>query len=137
MDENEQDEVKRLKGQSTAQITKMARDLVAAKGAKYVEIKGAARLASDETDLAAFLKAYSQIMEASIPFNLTTLDVMMACMSKLPAVMGLDILNNTKFIEMDAMLSALRSKMLNDRAAKIKASAPELFTPGADSSKTL
>lgn len=112
-------------------VQKAAVEMLEQCGRTYVEIRPPDFFEKDIRATKAEIIAWNQILKGSVPYNLNTIEVMLFIMAKIPIVAGADILTRNGYNDLNAMLSAIRNRLKEERDKRINESSPGL-SPNID-----
>lgn len=139
-EKNEIDSLKRLKEDAQREIQKMAYISMVRMGEDWTRSHGPDGLAKEMLNIRVFIKTWNDISHTAIPFNLQTIDIMLAAIANVPVSARNPALSaSPHYINFYSIFSAVRNELVRGRDEKLKlvGMPPELSTPGAETEKPM
>lgn len=109
-------------------------------GEDWTRSHGPDGLAKEMLNIRVFIKTWNDISHTAIPFNLQTIDTMLAAIANVPvSARNLQLAASPHYINFYSIFSAVRNELMRGRDAKLKAAgmSSELSTPGNDVTKNV
>ena len=139
-EKKEIDALKKLQEDAQKDIQKAAYRSMVLMGEEWTRDHGPDGLAKEMLNIRAFIKSWNDISHTAIPFNLQTIDVMLAAIANVPvSARSPQLAASPHYINFYSIFSAVRNELMRGRDAKLKAAGmpPELSTPGAENIKPM
>ncbi len=112
--------------QATSKLAKqMARQTIDKAVTQFIQIVGRDKVERKRLVIEQSIRGYNDLFESTVRLSIPTIDAMTVAIGFLPGVLGLDLLTNPKFLEIQTMFQAIKKLLVEERDAKLAKSYPQ------------